>query len=52
MYGYQCPDCGAWLDPGERCDCRDERIQKQLELEEQYRNLLTMEKDGQLKIAV
>lgn len=21
--GYrQCPDCGAYLDPGERCDCR------------------------------
>ncbi len=18
-----CPDCGAHLDPGERCDCRD-----------------------------
>ena len=18
-----CPDCGAWLDPGERCDCQD-----------------------------
>lgn len=22
-YPYQCPDCGAYLDPGERCDCRD-----------------------------
>jgi len=19
-----CPDCGAWLDSGERCNCRDE----------------------------
>ena len=19
----QCPNCGAYLDPGERCDCRD-----------------------------
>lgn len=18
-----CPDCGAWLDSGERCDCKD-----------------------------
>lgn len=25
MYGYICPDCGCHLDPGERCDCREER---------------------------
>lgn len=24
--GYHiCPECGAHLDPGERCDCRDEK---------------------------
>lgn len=23
MYYRTCPDCGAHLDPGERCDCRD-----------------------------
>ena len=23
-HGNICPDCGAWLDAGERCDCRDE----------------------------
>lgn len=23
MYGYKCPDCGANLDPEEKCDCRD-----------------------------
>ena len=22
-YFWCCPDCGANLDPGERCDCRD-----------------------------
>lgn len=21
MYGYECPECGATLDPGEKCDC-------------------------------
>lgn len=24
MYAYICPDCGAYLDPGEVCDCRYE----------------------------
>lgn len=24
--GYKiCPCCGAYLDPGERCDCQDEK---------------------------
>lgn len=25
MYGYRCPECGAFLDPGEKCDCAIER---------------------------
>lgn len=24
MYGWTCPDCGANLDPGEKCECRKE----------------------------
>ena len=24
MSEYKCPDCGANLDPGEKCDCRKE----------------------------
>ena len=24
-YYSTCPDCGAHLDPGERCDCQDEK---------------------------
>ena len=24
-----CPDCGASLDPGERCDCQEEAEKKQ-----------------------
>lgn len=23
MYAYICPDCGAYLDPGEQCDCNE-----------------------------
>lgn len=27
-YYHTCPDCGANLDPGERCDCTDNNIQE------------------------
>lgn len=25
MYYNECPQCGAYLDPGEHCDCEEER---------------------------
>lgn len=25
MYYNECPQCGACLDPGEHCDCEEER---------------------------
>lgn len=25
-YYYTCPNCGANLDPGERCDCEREEV--------------------------
>ena len=25
-YYHTCPDCGAHLDPGEKCDCKNEEI--------------------------
>ena len=28
-----CPDCGAALDPGEKCDCREKAEQKMKETE-------------------
>lgn len=28
MYYNVCPHCGAHLDPGEVCDCRDEQAAK------------------------
>ncbi len=28
-----CPNCGAYLDPGERCDCQDERKKPDEEVE-------------------
>lgn len=24
-YDYRCPKCGAYLDPGEHCDCEQEK---------------------------
>lgn len=24
MYDNRCKDCGAYLDPGEKCDCKKE----------------------------
>ena len=37
-----CPDCGAYLDPGERCNCHEERLiemerkEKQLHLSKKW----------------
>ena len=28
MYGWTCPDCGANLDPGEKCDCKENKDDK------------------------
>lgn len=44
MYRYQCEDCGAYLDPGETCDCREKR-NRDIEAVE---SMLTTEKDGQM----
>lgn len=43
MNRYICKECGASLDPGEKCDC----IAKRKETEERYERSLTQEKDGQ-----
>lgn len=55
MIGYQCPNCGAFLDPGEKCDCQDEAIQKEEENKrkiEALSNLFLFEKTGQMVMAV
>ncbi len=33
MYGRQCEDCGAFLDPGEKCDCKSEKALRDATLE-------------------
>lgn len=55
MYGYICPVCGAYLDPGETCDCEEEREKnrdKLVEAQERLLQLIAEEEDGQLKIAI
>jgi len=39
-----CEYCGASLDPGERCDCREEEEQKHQKVEMLYRT----SRDGQV----
>lgn len=46
MHNYICEECGAYLDPGEKCDC----IAKRKETEEQYEQLLKQEKDEQFTL--
>ena len=55
MYKYQCLICGANLDPGEHCDCRDEheqKLRKRLSLNHKMNELLedTEWKQEELKI--
>ncbi len=52
MYGYICPQCGSWLDPGERCDCSDRKKLERKELEESFKELVTEGKGGQLAICL
>lgn len=41
-YYRTCPDCGATLDPGERCDCQDKKKEEQ----ERRANLFVKERDS------
>ncbi len=47
MYFNECPYCGASLDPGEKCDCQEEKEQKRKRIEESLPQF-KVEKGGQL----
>lgn len=36
MYYIECPYCGSNLDPGEKCDCRDNKEEKTEEMKKLY----------------
>ena len=44
MYYNECPFCGCNLDPGERCECRNEKEKKKMKFD----NLLTVSSGGQI----
>lgn len=44
MYNYRCDTCGAYLDPGETCDCREKRQ----EHDRMVADMLVAEQDGQM----
>ena len=44
MYNYICDNCGAYLDPGERCTCHSTH-EKNLQMVDE---LLTEDQDGQM----
>lgn len=46
MYNYRCDNCGAYLDPGERCT-RHDTHEKNLQMVDE---LLTEDQDGQMML--
>ena len=44
MYTYRCDNCGAYLDPGERCTCSGTH-EKNLQIVDE---LLSEDQDGQM----
>lgn len=40
VYKYVCEYCGAYLDPGEKCGCQNEKKRK----EEEYQNMFSEDK--------
>ena len=50
-----CPDCGAHLDPGESCDCREikaKELEQKADRERKYQKKVKMDKDGQYRLVV
>lgn len=46
MYYNKCPECGANLDPGEHCDCKEEKAK----MEKRMRMLIREGRDKQFQM--
>ena len=54
MYARICPNCGCYLDPGEKCDCAEEQERKQKIIHtrhEDVQRLFRLEVGGQMVFA-
>ena len=54
-YSWTCPYCGANLDPGEKCDCKDEEKMREERIArsvEKLSHLICAENNGQMRIIV
>lgn len=51
-YYNVCETCGAHLDPGERCDCEEERERERREADVIFRLLYEIDDDGQYRMAI
>lgn len=47
-----CDECGANLDPGERCDCKDEQKKKIRYIENYIAENFEKRKDGQMQFVL
>lgn len=45
MYAHQCEKCGAFLDPGERCDCEANAERERQLWEKRMAELFVLEKE-------
>ena len=46
MYYHECPYCGCYMDPGERCDCQDTEARNRRKRKEINRRIEEMEVSG------
>ena len=54
-YYNVCPDCGAHLEPGEHCDCkerREELLRLRQQTDKERGEYIIEENNGQLKLAL
>lgn len=55
MYAHECPKCGAFLDPGERCDCTERRAEEEqrfIDFKKELSKHIEEGKHGQLRLAI
>lgn len=55
LFYRRCPNCGAYLDPGEQCSCHEEYMMEQEEREKEtafIEKIVREERNGQLRLDV